>query len=135
MMESLKKYDKNTLWQLIRFGIVGVINTLITLIVIYVLQELLHVRYTTANLAGYVAGVINSFFWSKLWVFKKLNSNFMREAVLFLVSFGICYGIQFVALLVLVETLHMADTWAQLVSMVVYTLCNFAMNKCITFKK
>lgn len=135
MWESLKKYDKNTLWQFVRFGIVGVINTLITLIVIYILQELLHVKYTTANLAGYIAGVINSFFWSKLWVFKKLNSNFMREAVLFLVSFGICYGIQFVALLLLVEVLHMADTWAQLVSMVVYTLCNFALNKCITFKK
>ena len=135
MWESLKKYDKNTLWQLVRFGIVGGINTLITLIVIYILQELLHVKYTTANLAGYIAGVINSFFWSKLWVFKKLNSNFMREAVLFLVSFGICYGIQFVALLLLVEVLHMADTWAQLVSMVVYTLCNFALNKCITFKK
>lgn len=135
MLDSLKKYDKNTLWQLIRFGIVGVINTLITLIVIYVLQELLHIKYTIANLAGYIAGVINSFFWSKLWVFKKLNSNFMREAVLFLVSFGICYGIQFVALLLLVEVLHMVDTWAQLVSMVVYTLCNFALNKCITFKK
>ncbi|WP_346696105.1 GtrA family protein [Barnesiella viscericola] len=135
MWESLKKYDKNTLWQLVRFGIVGVINTLITLVVIYILQELLHVKYTVANLAGYIAGVINSFFWSKLWVFKKLNSNFMREAVLFLVSFGICYGIQFVALLLLVEVLHMADTWAQLVSMVVYTLCNFALNKCITFKK
>ena len=135
MLDSMKKYDKNTLWQLIRFGIVGVINTLITLIVIYVLQELLHVKYTVANLAGYIAGVINSFFWSKLWVFKKLNSNFMREAVLFLVSFGICYGIQFVALLVLVEVLHLADTWAQLVSMVVYTLCNFTLNKCITFKK
>lgn len=135
MWKSLKKYDKNTLWQLVRFGIVGVINTLITLIVIYILQELLHVKYTAANLAGYIAGVINSFFWSKLWVFKKLNSNFMREAVLFLVSFGICYGIQFVALLLLVEVLHMVDTWAQLVSMVVYTLCNFALNKCITFKK
>ena len=57
MWESLKKYDKNTLWQLVRFGIVGVINTLITLIVIYILQELLHVKYTTANLAGYIAGV------------------------------------------------------------------------------
>lgn len=135
MWESLKKYDKNTLWQLVRFGIVGVINTLITLVVIYILQELLHVKYTVANLAGYIAGVINSFFWSKLWVFKKLNSNFMREAVLFLVSFGICYGIQFVALLLLVEVMHMVDTWAQLVSMVVYTLCNFALNKCITFKK
>lgn len=59
----------------------------------------------------------------------------MREAVLFLVCFGICYGIQFVALLALVELLLLDETWAQLVSMAVYTLCNFAMNKFITFKK
>ena len=135
MLERLKYCDKKTLWQLIRFGIVGVINTLITLAVIYLLQEVLDVKYTTANLAGYVAGVINSFFWSKLWVFKKLNSNFIREAVLFLISFGVCYGIQFVSLLVLVELLHIPDLWAQLLVMVVYTLCNFIMNRCITFKK
>ncbi|HIX27842.1 MAG TPA: GtrA family protein [Candidatus Barnesiella excrementigallinarum] len=135
MLERLKYCDKKTLWQLIRFGIVGVINTLITLAVIYLLQEVLDVKYTTANLAGYVAGVINSFFWSKLWVFKKLNSNFIREAVLFLISFGVCYGIQFVSLLVLVELLHIPDLWAQLLGMVVYTLCNFIMNRCITFKK
>lgn len=135
MLERLKYCDKKTLWQLIRFGIVGVINTLITLAVIYLLQEVLDVKYTTANLAGYVTGVINSFFWSKLWVFKKLNSNFIREAVLFLISFGVCYGIQFVSLLVLVELLHIPDLWAQLLGMVVYTLCNFIMNRCITFKK
>ena len=135
MLERLKYCDKKTLWQLIRFGIVGVINTLITLAVIYLLQEVLDVKYTTANLAGYVAGVINSFFWSKLWVFKKLNSNFIREAVLFLISFGVCYGIQFVSLLVLVELLHIPDLWAQLLGMVVYTLFNFIMNRCITFKK
>lgn len=135
MLERLKYCDKKTLWQLIRFGIVGVINTLITLAVIYLLQEVLDVKYTKANLAGYVAGVINSFFWSKLWVFKKLNSNFIREAVLFLISFGVCYGIQFVSLLVLVELLHIPDLWAQLLGMVVYTLCNFIMNRCITFKK
>ena len=135
MFEKLKKYDKKTLGQLVRFGIVGVINTLITLIVIFVLQEILQVKYTVANLAGYIAGVINSFFWSKLWVFKKLNSNFIREALLFLISFGICYGIQFASLLVLVECLHIVDSWAQLLSMVIYTLCNFILNKCITFKK
>ena len=135
MLERLKYCDKKTLWQLIRFGIVGVINTLITLAVIYLLQEVLDVKYTTANLAVYVAGVINSFFCSKLWVFKILNSYFIREAVLFLISFGVCYGIQFVSLLVLVELLHIPDLWAQLLGMVVYTLCNFIMNRCINFKK
>lgn len=76
MFERLKKYDKKAIGQFIRFGIVGIINTLITLIVIYFLQEILHVKYTISNFIGYIAGVVNSFFWNKLWVFKKLNSNF-----------------------------------------------------------
>ena len=38
MFERLKKYDKKAIGQFIRFGIVGIINTLITLIVIYFLQ-------------------------------------------------------------------------------------------------
>ena len=76
MFERLKKYDKKAIGQFIRFGIVGIINTLITLIVIYFLQEILHVKYTISNFIGYIAGVVNSFFWNKLWVFKKLNSNY-----------------------------------------------------------
>ena len=121
MFERLKKYDKKAIGQFIRFGIVGIINTLITLIVIYFLQEILHVKYTISNFIGYIAGVV--------------NSNFIREAILFLVCFGICYGIQFISLLILVEILYVPDSWAQLLSMIVYTLCNFIMNRCITFKK
>ena len=53
MFERLKKYDKKAIGQFIRFGIVGIINTLITLIVIYFLQEILHVKYTISNFIGY----------------------------------------------------------------------------------
>ncbi len=135
MATPLKKIDKKTVGQLVRFGIVGIMNTLITLIVIYILQEIGHIDYKIANVIGYVAGVINSFFWSKLWVFKKSNSNLIHEAILFLINFGICYGIQFLALLILVEILQITDMWAQLAGMVIYTLCNFTLNKFVTFKK
>ena len=54
MFERLKKYDKKAIGQFIRFGIVGIINTLITLIVIYFLQEILHVKYTISNFIGYI---------------------------------------------------------------------------------
>ncbi len=135
MANPLKKLNKKTFWQLVRFGIVGIMNTLITLIIIYILQEICFVDYKIANAIGYIAGVINSFFWNKLWVFKKLNSNFIPEIALFLISFGTCYGVQFIALLILVEGLQIPDMWAQLLGMVIYTLCNFTLNKFITFKK
>lgn len=54
MFERLKKYDKKAIGQFIRFGIVGIINTLITLIVIYFLQEILHVKYTISNFIGLI---------------------------------------------------------------------------------
>ena len=93
MFERLKKYDKKAIGQFIRFGIVGIINTLITLIVIYFLQEILHVKYTISNFIGYIAGVVNSFFWNKLWVFKKLNSNFIREAILSVSGYAMAYNL------------------------------------------
>ena len=121
MFERLKKYDKKAIGQFIRFGIVGIINTLITLIVIYFLQEILHVKYTISNFIGYIAGVVNSFFWNKLWVFKKLNSNFIREAILFLICFGYARHTIYIVT-ILVEILYVPDSWAQLLSMIVYTL-------------
>ena len=56
--------------QFIRYLLVGVINTLVTLIVIYVCKSILDINQWVSNAIGYVAGLINSFIWNKNWVFK-----------------------------------------------------------------
>lgn len=58
------------LWQFIKFGIVGVSNTLISE-VIYALVICLHGHYILANFLGFTISVFNAYFWSNRYVFKQ----------------------------------------------------------------
>ena len=147
-MEDNKTSEiKKTLVQLIKYGIIGVSNTLITLITFYVLNTLLNVPYVPANVAGYVLGVANSFFWNRTWVFKTKN-NWRREALLFVVGFLLCWGLQILFSWVLLEPCGMKDltiSWlpmkkagqniVMILAMVVYTLANYAFNRTFTFRE
>lgn len=55
--------------QLVKFGIVGVSNTLISYAV-YALLVYLGMQYLLANVVSYFAGVVNSFVWNSRFVFK-----------------------------------------------------------------
>lgn len=136
-----------TLCQLIRYGAVGVMNTLLTLIVIYVMKSFLDANLWVSNAVGYVAGFVNSFVWNKLWVFRS-QKHFLRECVMFGVGFLLCYGLQFLATWLLTyKTPLRTMEWemvgltfsgyaiATLLGMVIYTLANFVYNRCVTFKQ
>ena len=131
----LQRIERGTVVQFGKFLIVGCLNTGVSLAVIYLLQNGLGIKYTLANLVGYIVGVVNSFFWNKLWVFRKKKGNFVRETLLFLLIFVLCYGVQFACLRLLVEVLSVPATVAQLLAMGVYTVANYILNRCITFKK
>lgn len=119
--------------QFLKFIGVGVLNTLISLLVIYLLMQL-GSDYKLANLAGYVAGVINSFIWNKRWVFDSRKSVW-RELFWFGISFIICFALQYMILLVLVEQFNWNKYFSQLIAMGVYTVANFVLNRLITFRK
>lgn len=136
---------KKTFVQLLKYGIIGMSNTLITLIVFYIINTWLGMGYAIANTIGYVLGLINSFVWNRTWVFRS-GGNLWREAGLFLLGFLICYGLQMGASQWLLSTslhdiqlswLPMKNTGENIImciSMVVYTLANYAYNRFVTFK-
>ncbi len=136
---------KRTFIQLVKYGIIGVSNTLITLIVFYIINTWMGMGYAIANTIGYILGLINSFVWNRTWVFRS-GGNLWREAGLFLLGFLICYGLQMGASQWLLSTslhdielswLPMKNTGENIImclSMVVYTLANYAYNRFVTFK-
>ncbi|MBS7375686.1 MAG: GtrA family protein, partial [Muribaculaceae bacterium] len=87
-----KKEIRTTMVQLIKYGIVGVSNSLITLIVIFLFNSVLNLSLLLADVVGYVAGVINSFIWNKQWVFKTHDTKLVKEMSLFVTGFLICFG-------------------------------------------
>lgn len=145
-----KSEAKKTIVQLFKYGVIGVMNTLITVVSFYLLNTWAGVPYGAANIIGYVLGVINSFIWNRQWVFKN-GKNIKREALLFGVGFVICWLLQGGVSLLLLEGLrmkglkpddipfipmkHPGQNIVMVISMVVYTIANYIYNRTITFKE
>ena len=90
-----------TIKQAIKYGVVGLSNTLITMIVIWVMMKLFGCREGLSNLTGYVAGILNSFIWNKQWTFKGSSTGWTKGAVRFTIAFIICYALQYGLVLIL----------------------------------
>ena len=118
--------------EFIKFGIVGVSNTIITFIVYNILLKL-GVYYLAANIIGYICGMINGFIWSKNWVFKvdrESKMYFIKFALVNLLSLAVSTYL----LMVLVNSFSINRTIAQLITTCITVLINYLLNKVWTFK-
>lgn len=120
--------------QAIKYGVVGVSNTLITMVVIWLMLKTLGLPEGLSNFTGYVAGLLNSYVWNRQWTFKGSATGVGRSLVRFAISFGVCYLLQYGLVLLLNSYLPIDHYYNHLIGMVFYTLLNFVMNKFYTFK-
>ena len=65
----MKLPEKQSLIQFVKFGIVGLSNTLISYVV-YVVLVFFSVYYLVASLIGFLVSVINAYYWNDRYVFK-----------------------------------------------------------------
>lgn len=71
--------------QVVRFGIVGVLNTLVDFGAFNILVFVFGVPILVAYPLSVTAGIVNSFLWNKHWTFSAGKSaEWRREAVVFL---------------------------------------------------
>ena len=129
-----------SLWKLavqfIKFGFVGISNTLISLVVYY-LGLALGVHYVAANAAGFVLGTINAYFWNNRYVFKKAEGEVRstgRSVVREFVSYGFTLALSTVLLALWVDGLHISDKIAPIINLLVTIPLNFVLNKFWAFR-
>ena len=143
-IEKLKQNKTVRLfWQFVKFGIVGVSNTLISLAVTWGVMAIFNFGfsvYTTWSLnvsttVGYVAGVCNSYFWNKRYVFKSAKEKSGKKAFakMFL-CYGVTYLISMVLMDIMVEYLHIPGWIAPIPRLVITIPLNFIANKLWAFK-
>lgn len=126
--------NREEIVKFVKFAVLGCFNTLITAVVIWILMGAFSYDYITANVWGYLAGIVNSFIWSKLWVFKAQHSNRVwREVCFFAVASLVAYGVQFACLLFWVNCLSVNEYLAQFFGIFVYGVINFVINRLFTF--
>ena len=144
-MKHLTKYK-----HFIKYNIIGVMNTLITLATFWILHEILDWDYKLSNFLGFIAGGLNSYIMNRIWNFKSTNKK-RTEAIRFIIVFLCSYGIN---LLVLegttrilttaswcanftdfISTFMKPTTFANFIANVVYVLVSYTLYKKWVFRQ
>lgn len=127
------KFSK-LLKQFVKFGIVGVSNTLISLGIYYLFVYINNDWYIWGNTVGFVVSVLNAYYWNNKYVFKKSSKDNIKP----LLKTYICYGSTFilgtVLLYVMVHYLSISTLIAPLINLVITIPINFFLNKIWAFK-
>ncbi len=109
-----KNEVKKTAWQIVKFAIVGVLNTLVDFAVFQALNLLLGWVYV-AQVIGYSCGIINSYLWNSNWTFREQRTRSFREIALFIVvnvaSLGVSLGVIWLCREAFGITNEWVDSW------------------------
>jgi putative flippase GtrA len=112
--------------QAVKYGFVGLANTLVTAIVIF-LCMFAGVELFTSNAAGYVVGIIFSFMINSIFTFEKKISP--KRFSLFLCVCGLCYLLNLAAMKIFFLWQPEKHFLGQIVGMLIYTAVGFILNK------
>jgi putative flippase GtrA len=117
--------------QIIKFCIVGILNTIVGYGAFFFLVNYMH--YIQALFIAHIVGVTNSFIWNKYWIFKSKNLM-LYEYVKFNLIYAIVFIANAIALFVCVELIYADPRLAQLILLPVITVMSFFGQKLWTFK-
>lgn len=132
---SLRITDERwgVLEQFIKFVLVGCSNVAITLSVYYLVLWVRPTWYLFGNTIGYLAGILNSFFWNCRVVFTENNSPRVIVFGKMLLCYGLTWFLQTGLLYLFVEHCGISKIVTPLLTVLITTPINFVLNKIWAF--
>ena len=125
--------------QFIKFGLVGISNTLIALGVYWICFYVLHIHYQLSNLIAFVISVTNAFYWNSKYVFgqgsNRTVKEYLKAYIKAFVSYGGTYLLGAALLYLWVEVLHISEGLAPAINILITIPLNFLLNKYFAFRK
>ena len=125
---------------LLRFLLVGCVNTLVGSAIMFGLYNLVGWNYWASSAANYILTSILSFFLNKFFTFRSKNWS-AGEVLRFALNIAVCYFIAYGAAKPLVRWLladvsqTIRENVAMVVGMVLFTACNYLGQRFFAFKK
>lgn len=126
--------------KLIKFLIVGVINTLVGSGLMFLLYNLLGVSYWISSASNYIVGGIVSYFLNKYFTFQNKEKS-LKQILLFIINLAVCY---FIAYFCAKKTVYylmsdysekLRDNLALFTGMCLYTGLNYIGQRLIVFSE
>ena len=119
--------------QFVKFGIVGVSNTLISFAVYTLLLKAFGVWYVAASGIGFAVGAVNGFLWNRAWTFRGHVGDALTPVRWFVVqSCGLLVNLGLVYLFV--DGVGLDELTGQAATIVIVTVLTFFANRAWTFK-
>lgn len=118
--------------QILRFGLVGVANTMVGLGTIWMLIWAAGWADPAANLMGYVVGLACSFLLNRAWTFRdsgQFGTSLLRFVLVFLVAYAVNLG----AMFWFRDTLGVGRYWAHALATIPYTVVFFLGSRLFVF--
>lgn len=125
---------KTVLIQFIKFGIIGVSNTLISTAVYYLFIWINTDLYFAGNVVGWIVSVFNSFYWNNRFVFKNSEFSWWKKLFRTYLAYGGSFVVGSLLLVLQVRVLCISEWLAPWINMVITIPLNFLLNKFWAFK-
>jgi putative flippase GtrA len=120
--------------QFVKFGIVGVSNTLISFAVYTLLLKVFGVWYVAASGIGFAVGAVNGFLWNRAWTFRGHVGDALTPVRWFVVqSCGLLIDLGLVY--VFVDGVGLDELFGQAVTTAIVTVLTFFVNRAWTFRE
>ena len=129
--------------QFIKFGLVGLSNTIISFSINYgiiflgkYLQAPLSegIIVFIASFAGFIISVLNSYYWNNKYVFKKTDTGFWKPLLKSYLCYGCTWIVSYLLAYLFSEYFNISQLMIPILSMVITIPLNFLMNKFWAFK-
>jgi putative flippase GtrA len=121
--------------QLIKFGIVGISNTLVDFLVYSILIYVFLIKPEISQACSYTIGTINSFIFNKKWTFKtEKNKNSKLQALRFIIINAFSLILSSVSISYLIEELNVHKIIAKILVILLTQVINYLGYKMLVFK-
>lgn len=118
---------------LIKYLLVGVVNTIFGYFIIFLLMYL-GAMPEIANIIGYICGILLSYFLNKHFTFQSKNSH-KRDFSRFFIAMALAFLINFIVLIITHRIFGINKYVSQIIAGIFYTASGYIFNKFFTFKK
>lgn len=130
---------KNNNNELIKFLIVGVLNTIIGASIMFGAYNLMGLNYWISTSLNYIIAGAFSFFVNKKFTFKSEGKTF-QKIILFTITLIFCYFVAFylskkMLTFININNIKLKENISMVLGMVIYTILNFILQKKIVFRK
>ncbi len=125
--------------KLIKFVIVGVINTLVGSAIMFGLYNLAHCSYWFSSASNYVLTSILSFFLNKYFTFNN-KENSLKQVIRFIINIVVCYVLAYgiaqplISFVLSGASVTVRENISMFVGMILFTTFNYLGQRFFAFK-